>query len=470
MGKTASGVVAVGVAASALLFTATTAAQSGAALFTSNCAGCHNNVKHPKGLVYNAAGNAAIIEAVNAKGMAAPGSSADFVSIATYLDGAKPTINMALVAHDSPGTRLNLGDIIVSAADLHADWKIITKIVTVSPPTKGTVTYQFANGFAVPSHVTYTPFPGQSGTDTWTYQGTGLLGNTTVRTASVSILNADGTPSTAPELSQHGLTGSWYEPATSGQGVEVEIFPAVGFAQVSWFTYDATAGGADRQRWLTLGGFVTPGQPTIALTIHRNTGGNFNAPPTTTAVTVGTATLRFDSCTSGQLDYSFSDGSNRSGSIPLTRLTQNVTCDPVIARPTNADFALSGNWFDPSTSGQGVTVELNPVSGVLFFAWYTYAPNGGAAGAAGQRWFTGQGSYAAGARSIAYTLYETTGGVFDAPSTPPPANAVVGSGTLAFQDCDHASLDFTFTGGSSAGRAGTIPLVRVGPAPPGCTP
>jgi hypothetical protein len=26
-------------------------------------------------------------------------------------------------------------------------------------------------------------------------------------------------------LDQHGLTGSWYEPATSGQGIEVEVFP-----------------------------------------------------------------------------------------------------------------------------------------------------------------------------------------------------------------------------------------------------
>ena len=27
------------------------------------------------------------------------------------------------------------------------------------------------------------------------------------------------------DLNQHGLTGSWYEAATSGQGLEVEVFP-----------------------------------------------------------------------------------------------------------------------------------------------------------------------------------------------------------------------------------------------------
>ncbi len=53
-------------------------------------------------------------------------------------------------------------------------------------------------------------------------------------------------PAAALDLNQHGLTGSWYDAATSGQGVEVEVFPdlsapGTGFAQVSWFTYD-TAG------------------------------------------------------------------------------------------------------------------------------------------------------------------------------------------------------------------------------------
>ena len=164
-----SGAIALGLG-SALLFDAPAAtAQDGAALFASICSGCHNDVQHPKGLVYNAAGNAAIIEAVNAFGMGATGSLADHISIAAYLDTVKPTINKAPVAHDSLGTLISLRDIVVSAAQLHASWKIIADIVTVSPPTKGTVTYEIANGFAAPSFVTYVPFPGQSGTDTWTY-------------------------------------------------------------------------------------------------------------------------------------------------------------------------------------------------------------------------------------------------------------------------------------------------------------
>jgi hypothetical protein len=214
---------------------------------------------------------------------------------------------------------------------------------------------------------------------------------------------------------------------------------------------------------------VKSGQRTASLTIYENTGGNFNAPPITMAQAVGTATLSFDSCANGLLSYNFSDGSGRSGIIPLQRLTQNVTCSTTGARPTNSDFAFSGNWYDPATSGQGITVEVNPTSSALFLAWYTYAPDGASAGESGQRWFTALGSFAPGARSIPLLLYETTGGLFDTVVAPLPTTVVVGSATIAFQSCASATLNFNFTGGSSSGKSGTIALTRVGPVPHGCS-
>jgi YVTN family beta-propeller protein len=216
-------------------------------------------------------------------------------------------------------------------------------------------------------------------------------------------------PAANPDLNQHGLTGSWYESVSSGQGVEVEVFAnpssGTGSTFVSWFTYDTVIGGAERQRWYTAQGPVVTGQPTAALTIYQNTGGNFNAPPVTNAQVVGTATLSFDTCTTGQLTYSFTDGTGRSGAIPLTRLTQNVTCSTTSPHPTNSDFALSGNWYGgAATSGQGFTVEVNPNSGAFFSAWYTYMPSGSAAGASGQRWYTAQGAFTPGMRSIPVTI------------------------------------------------------------------
>ena len=278
-----------------------------------------------------------------------------------------------------------------------------------------------------------------------------------------------------PDLNQHGLTGSYYEPATSGQGVELEVYPdltapGTGLAFLSWFTYDSVVGGADRQRWYTADGPVVTGQPSATLTINRNTGGNFNAPPITESNGVGTATLSFDSCTTGTLSYTFTDGSGRTGSIPLRRLTQSMTCSTTGARPTNADFAFSGNWYDPATSGQGVTLEVNTGSQVLFLAWYTYAPNGVGAGPAGQRWYTAEQTtpLLPGARTIPLRFFETTGGAFDPPTSPEPNTVVVGSGILAFQSCSSATLSYNFTSGSSSGASGSIALKRVGPVPAGC--
>ena len=285
-------------------------------------------------------------------------------------------------------------------------------------------------------------------------------------------LSGSGTP--VLDLNQHGLTGSWYNPATDGQGVEVEVFtnalPGTGLVFVSWFTFDTTIGGAERQRWYTALGPVVSGEPNASLTIYQNTGGNFNAPPITSPQIVGTATISFDTCSSGQLTYSFTDGTDRRGTIPLTRLTQNVTCSTMTPYHTNADFALSGNWYGGAeTSGQGFTVEVNPISGAFFTAWYTYMPNGTAAGPAGQRWYTAQGAFNPGIRSIPVTIYQTIGGVFDTAPPPGQKSVAVGAGTMTFQSCSAAIFNYTFTGGTSSGSSGVIDLSRVGPVPPGCT-
>lgn len=302
---------------------------------------------------------------------------------------------------------------------------------------------------------------------------TGIMPNVAKNFAGQSASVALAPPPASPDLDQHGLTGSWFEPATDGQGFQIEVFPdlvaaGTGSVQMSWFTFDTSVGGEDHQRWYTLSGNMVSGQPTASLTIFRNTGGNFNAPPITNGVAVGTATLSFATCASGQLNYTFTDGSGRAGTIPLTRITQNVTCSTTSARPTNPDFTFSGNWYNAATSGQGFTVEVNPVNGSVFVPWYTYAPAGAGAGAAGQRWYTGSGAFAAGARTIPVVIRETTRGVFDTPTIPAPTSDVVGSGTLAFQSCSTATFSYNFTDGSSRGMSGIIPLTRIGPVPPGC--
>jgi protocatechuate 3,4-dioxygenase beta subunit len=288
-------------------------------------------------------------------------------------------------------------------------------------------------------------------------------------------LAATSTASTV-DLNQQGLTGLWYDVATDGQGLALEIFPdlmakGAGLVQGGWFTYDnSAAGGAEKQRWYTMSGPAVTGQSIANLTIYQNVGGNFAVPPITTAQAVGTATLAFSSCNQGLFTYAFNDGTGRTGTIPLTRLTPSVTCSTTATRPTNADFALSGNYGDLATSGQGLIVEANPLAPVLFFAWYTYAPTGQQiGGGASQRWYTGQTNTAvAGSRMFDVTLYETTGGIFDTAAPGTLKTVAIGTATMQFTSCSTATLTYAFTGGTSAGRAGLLQLSRIGPTPAGC--
>src|SRR5262245_3108485 len=86
----------------------------------------------------------------------------------------------------------------------------------------------------------------------------------------------------AVDLNRHSLTGAWYKPATSGQGINLEIYqdmnaPGTGFLQGSWFTYDYLApDGPSSQRWYTFSGNVASGQSSATLTLYANTGGSFD--------------------------------------------------------------------------------------------------------------------------------------------------------------------------------------------------
>lgn len=276
---------------------------------------------------------------------------------------------------------------------------------------------------------------------------------------------------------QHGLTGNWFQATTGGQGLQLEIYedasgPGIGYVQGAWFTFDyAQSGGPERQRWYTFGGRVSATGPPAELTLYANRNGNFDAPPPTSAEVVGSVQLSFRDCNNGSFSYSFTDGSGRKGTLAITRLLKNVECTVSGAPPSasSKEFAYSGNWYDASTSGQGIVVELNPAQGYAFVGWFTYAPapTGQSSGLAGQRWYTAQGKYTVGATTVPLTLHEVTGGRFDSPS-PTPSFKEVGSATLSFVDCGHASFTYSFTGGSSSGMSRRIDLVRVGPTPKGC--
>jgi hypothetical protein len=285
-----------------------------------------------------------------------------------------------------------------------------------------------------------------------------------------NLVNQWNASASGIDLDQAGLSGSWYNPATSGQGVVLHVAEDFygagrGFLFGGWFTYATSAGGGTR--WYSVQGEVDSGSDSATLPLYQSVGGNFAAPPNVGVTQVGEVTLRFGDCNHATMTYSFTSGSPAEQDIPLTRLGANVACQPGGAPTTYPSSLLSGAWYDPATSGQGFVFDVNPVQQSFFGAWYTYATNGAAiGGAASERWYSLQAAFHAGATSLPVTIYASSGGVFN--NSAAVTTAAVGTGTLTFQSCSAARLAYTFTAGENNGRSGSISLQRVTPTPAGC--
>lgn len=285
-------------------------------------------------------------------------------------------------------------------------------------------------------------------------------------------------------LNQRGITGNWYNPLTSGQGLSIEVFedavaPGHGTLAAGWFTFDsADCGGPpcgpEKQRWYVLQGSVYDNDSSAELLIGTVVGGSFNTGDLG-ADEVGTARIQFGNCNEGSLEFEFDDG--RYGVIPLTRLLANVNCTAGGGgAPGHPDYQLSGNWYrGTGFGGQGLIIEVNPVNPFVFGTWYTFVPatDTTSSGVARQRWFSfgsySPVNYTPGQHSIIQMpLVETTRGRFNM-AEPEVAQRQVGVATLTFADCTEASLDFEFTLGEMDGIQGEIDLQRVGGVvPPVC--
>lgn len=354
--------------------------------------------------------------------------------------------------------------------------------VTASAGANGNISPSGSSAIAYGSTASFSVTPASGYSASVSGCGGALAGNlytTAPISADCSVTATFTLTSTANvNLDQFGLSGTWENTATSGQGFVLSMFPDYlspghGIAAAGWFTFDvAPSGGPEKQRWYSLQGLVDNVHRVAALDIYYNDGGNFDAPPKIPSTPIGSATLQFSDCLHGSLAYTFTDGSGRSGTIPLSRADVNITCTPAGDGGTPASaYLLSGAWYKQETSGQGFYFAVNPSQQLLFIAWYTYMPNGLADGSAAQRWYILQmGPNAGYAPSTSPTsgipIFASTGGVFDNPA--PHTLTQVGTATLTFINCGQATIEYNFDGGTSAGLSGRIDLVKLGAIPTQC--
>ncbi|HET7064371.1 MAG TPA: hypothetical protein VFI49_08840, partial [Rudaea sp.] len=146
----------------------------------------------------------------------------------------------------------------------------------------------------------------------------GLIALTRLTPSTAPCVLADGGSTSAQNANPPAQgfdarqSGSWYDPATGGQGLEFTIIPpgngSNGLVFAAWFTFDPAGQGDDtiHQHWFTLqGDLSTAADGKVVLPIYRIIGGSLDYWPTQNFSPVGHATLTMQGCDAAQLDYQF---------------------------------------------------------------------------------------------------------------------------------------------------------------------
>ena len=197
----------------------------------------------------------------------------------------------------------------VLANDSDPDGDTLT-LVSVDAPANGSAVIQ--NGA-----VLYTPAFGFSGVDGFGYT---VSDGQNSSTAQVSV-----TVAAAPFELNFGLSGSWFNPQTDGQGFVFEVVPDDQVLVVYWYTYGADGQGG--QQWLVGAGPYSGNRAMVDL--QRPAGGQFDQAGGVVREDWGSVEIVFTSCTEGIFHYS-SGVDQASGDIPMIRITADPLCQALL--------------------------------------------------------------------------------------------------------------------------------------------
>ncbi len=140
-----------------------------------------------------------------------------------------------------------------------------------------------------------------------------------------------GTTAVAADAAPRAIEGSWFDPATAGQGLSIAVDRAVPPAAESmfagWFTYDVagTSGFTIARHWFSIQGPVPAIGGRVDATIYQSLGGLDDVTGNDTRV-VGTAELTLAACDRLELRYRFNDSADArtfaglAGTQVLTRI------------------------------------------------------------------------------------------------------------------------------------------------------
>ncbi len=170
--------------------------------------------------------------------------------------------------------------------------------------------------------IVYTPAFGFSGVDVFSYT---VSDGQAVSGAQVSVTVAQ-----PPFELNFGLSGSWFNPSTDGQGFVFEVVPEDQVLVVYWYTYTGTGQGG--QQWLVGAGPYSGNRAIVDL--QRPVGGVFDQPGGVDRENWGSVEVEFTSCTEGWFNYQ-STVDQVAGEIPMVRITADPLCQALLEQGGN---------------------------------------------------------------------------------------------------------------------------------------
>jgi hypothetical protein len=169
-----------------------------------------------------------------------------------------------------------------------------------------------------------------------------------------------------PDVRRSLYVGAWYQPARSGEGCVLSLEGVDGlFAMTCYFHRQG------EQIWV-LGVAELRGDALdfAPVQITRGTGyGSAFDPASVVRETFGRMRLSLSDCNHGVLDVWPELPGLEPFQVPIQKV---VSGDCQRASSALPDAGLSGSYFDPERSGEGIQIAIEAAGGLASLAWYTY--------------------------------------------------------------------------------------------------